>query len=259
MPHTLKVDLNCDLGESFGRYQLGFDEQVMDFITSANIACGFHAGDPATMRRTAELARRKKVAVGAHPGFPDLPGFGRRNMDVSAEEAYDLVLYQIGALDAFARREGLKLQHVKPHGALYNMAVGSAPLAEALVKATRDYDQGLVFVGLPLSEMENAARRFRVRFAAEVFADRTYQPDGSLTSRREAHAFVEDPTEAAARVVTMVREKRVQAVTGQWISIRADTICLHGDNPKAVSFIERIHKALKESGLEIAPLAHWLA
>ncbi len=259
MPNATKVDLNCDLGESFGRYQLGFDKRVMDFISSANIACGFHAGDPGTMRRTIELARRKKVAVGAHPGFPDLQGFGRRNMDVSPEEAYDLALYQIGALDAFARNAGMKLQHVKPHGALYNMAVRSTPLAEALVKATLDYGKDLIFVGLPFSEMEKAAQRLQVSFAAEVFADRTYQQDGSLTSRREKNAFVEDPAEAAMRAVTMVRERKVQAVSGPWISIRADTICLHGDNPQAVSFIERIHKALKESQIEIAPLADWLA
>jgi UPF0271 protein len=252
----MKIDLNSDLGESFGRYQLGFDERVMDFISSANVACGFHAGDPGTMRRTVQLAAKKSVAVGAHPGLPDLQGFGRREIDVTPEEVYDFALYQIGALDAFVRQAGLKLQHVKPHGALYNMAVHSASLSSALVQATRDYRDDLIFVGLPFSEMEKAASRLHVRYAAEVFADRTYQTDGSLTSRRETNAFVKDSSEAARRVIRMVSDGRVQAVSGEWFSIRADTVCLHGDNPEAVSFLAKIHQALKDSGIEILPLAN---
>ena len=250
----IAIDLNSDLGESFGRYQLGFDARVMDFVSSANVACGFHAGDPSTIRKTVRLARQKNVAVGAHPGLADLQGFGRREMQLTPDEAYEMVLYQIGALDAFVRAEGLQLQHVKPHGALYNMAVHNEALSNALVAATRDYRGDLIFVGLPFSEMEKAASRAGLRFAAEVFADRTYQPDGSLTPRRDPAAFVKDAAQAAARVVEMIQTHRVRAVSGEWISIRPDTVCLHGDNPEAVAFIERISQALTGAGIQIQPL-----
>ena len=253
MPN-LTIDLNSDLGESFGHYLLGFDSRVMDFITSANVACGFHAGDASTMRKTVQLARQKQVSVGAHPGFPDLQGFGRREMKLSAEEAYEMTLYQIGALDAFVRAEGLTLQHVKPHGALYNMAVHDAGLADALVRATRDYRSDLIFMGLPFSEMEKAANRAGVRFASEVFADRTYQADGSLTSRSRPDAFVKDPAVAADRVVEMIRSQKVQATSGETLAIRPDTVCLHGDNPQAVAFIESMAEALAKAGIEVKPL-----
>ena len=252
---TLRVDLNCDLGESFGRWRLGADEEVMRSITSANVACGFHAGDPGTMRHTVELAARAGVAVGAHPGLPDLAGFGRRAMAVSAREARDLVLYQIGALDAFVRGTGLRLAHVKPHGALYNQAAHDEALATALVEATAAYDAGLAFVGLPGSAMERAAGHAGVRFAAEVFADRAYRADGSLVPRGQPDALVADPVEAAARVVAMVREGRVRAAGGEWVAIRADTVCVHGDNPHAVAMAAAIRAALDAAGVAVAPLA----
>jgi UPF0271 protein len=252
---TMTIDLNSDLGESFGRYRLGFDGRVMDFVTSANVACGFHAGDPSTMRATVRLAREKQVNIGAHPGFPDLQGFGRRDMALTPEEAYDMTLYQIGALDGFVRAEGLTLQHVKPHGALYNMAVHEPRLADALVNATRDYRRDLIFVGLPFSEMERAASRAAVRFAAEIFADRTYQSDGSLTPRSRPDAFVKDAAAAARRVVAMIQTQQVQTTSGETIPIRPDTVCLHGDNPEAVSFIEKITAALADAGIAVKPLS----
>jgi UPF0271 protein len=255
---SLRIDLNCDMGESFGRYRLGADVQVMDFITSANIACGLHAGDPRTMRETVQLAADKSVAIGAHPGLPDLQGFGRRNMDLTPQEMHDMVLYQIGALDAFLQPHCARMQHVKPHGALYNMAARNYSLAESLARAIKAYRQDLIFIGLPNSEMQKAAEKEGVRFAAEVFADRTYQPDGSLTSRRSPDAFIQDPLAAARRAVAMVREARVQAVSGEWIPIRADTLCLHGDNPQAVSLIQNIRQQVERAGIKIAALGEWL-
>ncbi len=179
-----KIDLNCDMGESFGAYQMGRDKEILDYVTSANIACGFHAGDPATMRRTVRLALGKNVGIGAHPGLPDLVGFGRRPMEISPQEAYDLVVYQIGALYGFVKAEGGQLQHVKPHGALFNMAVKDADLSEAIAEAVYKVDPELILFGLPGSELVNAGKKASLRTASEVFSDRTYQEDGSLTSRR---------------------------------------------------------------------------
>ena len=251
---TLRIDLNCDLGESFGPWRMGVDEELMTRISSANVACGAHAGDPGTMRRTVELARRRGVAVGAHPGLPDLAGFGRRAMVLAADEAYELVLAQIGALDAFVRVAGMALQHVKPHGALYNMAVADDELARALLRATRDFRAGLVFVGLPGSAMERAAQAAGVHFAAEVFADRGYRPDGTLVPRSEPGAFVDDPEKAGARVVTMVGEGRVRAVSGEWVDLRADTVCLHGDGPHAVALAHAVRRALDTAGIAVKPV-----
>ncbi len=252
---TVRVDLNCDLGESFGPWRMGADEEVMSCITSANIACGAHAGDPGTMRRTVELARRHGVAVGAHPGLPDLAGFGRRAMALSPEDAHDLVLYQLGALDGFVRAAGLVLQHVKLHGALYNQAASDDALAGALVEATHAFRSDLIFVGLPGSAMERAAAHAGLRFAAEVFADRAYRADGTLAPRAIAGAVISDPGEAAARAVAMVREGRVRAVTGEWVTLRADTICIHGDNPAAVAMAAAVRRGLEAAGAEVAPLA----
>ncbi|MFI5166803.1 MAG: LamB/YcsF family protein [Thermoanaerobaculales bacterium] len=252
---TLRVDLNCDLGESFGPWQMGADEAVMPFITSANVACGVHAGDPGTMRRTVELAYRHRVAIGAHPGLPDRVGFGRRAMAISPEEAHDLVLSQIGALDAFVRAAGSQLRHVKAHGALYNQAVTDEALAEAIAAAAHDFAPALVLVGLPSSALERAAARAGVPFAAEVFADRNYRADGTLTPRSTPGALVSEPSEAAARAVAMVREGRVRAVTGEWVTVRAETICIHGDNPAAVAMVEAIRRSLEAAGVEVAPLA----
>jgi UPF0271 protein len=251
---TLRVDLNCDLGESFGAWRMGADPGVMPFITSANVACGMHAGDPGTMRRTVALALRHDVAVGAHPGLPDLVGFGRRAMALTPEEAYDLTLAQIGALSAFVKAAGASLQHVKPHGALYTMAAGDDALAAALVLATADAGARLVFVGLPGSALERAARAAHVPFAAEAFADRAYRVDGTLVPRNEVGAVIADPDEAAARAVAMVCEGRVRAASGAWVALRPDTICLHGDGATAVPMAQTIRRAMDEAGVAVRPL-----
>jgi 5-oxoprolinase (ATP-hydrolysing) subunit A len=249
-----RIDLNCDMGESFGAWTMGVDEAIMPFITSVNIACGFHAGDPDTMRRTVECAVRHGVAVGAHPGFPDLIGFGRRDMNVTPEEARNFVLYQIGALSAFVRAQGARLSHVKPHGALYNRAARDAPLASAIALAVKEFDPSLIFIGLANSELVQAGERLGLRVACEVFADRTYQPDGSLTSRRLPHAMLRDPREAAARVIRMVREGKVTTVDGKDCSVRADTVCIHGDTPGALQFAQAVHQELEEAGIQIGSL-----
>jgi 5-oxoprolinase (ATP-hydrolysing) subunit A len=249
-----RIDLNCDMGESFGAWKMGTDEAIMPYITSVSIACGFHGGDPDTMRRTVEGALRHGVAVGAHPGFPDLIGFGRRDMNVTPDEARNFVLYQVGALSAFVRAQGAKLSHVKPHGALYNRAARDAQLASAIVLAVKEFDPSLVFIGLANSELTRSGERIGLRVANEVFADRTYQPDGTLTSRRLPHAMVKDPREAAARVVRMVREGKVKTVDGQDYSVRADTVCIHGDTPGALEFAQTVRQELEEAGIEIGAL-----
>ncbi len=246
-----KIDINCDMGESFGTYRLGRDEEILDYITSANIACGFHAGDPSTMKKTVRLALEKGVGIGAHPGFQDLIGFGRREMQVSPEEAYDLVIYQIGALYAFTKAEGGKLQHVKPHGALFNMAAKDAVLSEAISEAVYDVDPELILFGLSGGELVKAAKRIGLRAASEVFSDRTYQFDGTLTSRREANALIKDPAEAINQVVRMVKEQRVTSVQGDEIRIKADTVCIHGDGEHALQFAKQISETLKRENIEI--------
>lgn len=248
------VDLNCDMGESFGAYQIGADSAVMPWITSANIACGFHGGDPGVMRRTVAAAQEAKVAIGAHPGFPDLVGFGRRAIDVTPQEAYDLVVYQVGALGAFAAAAGVRMQHVKPHGALYNMAVKDAALSDAIAHAVRDVDARLVLFGLAGSIMILAGERAGLRTAHEVFADRNYMADGSLVSRKRNDAMVHDASQAAARALRMVTEGQVQTVDGADIAIRADTICIHGDGPDAAAFARAIRGALEGGGVEVKAL-----
>ena len=246
-----QVDLNCDMGESFGIYQMGTDSQIMPLVSSANIACGFHAGDPSVMRKTLEAAVAQGVAVGAHPGLPDLVGFGRRNMQVSAQEAYDMVVYQVGALAGFAKAAGVSLHHVKPHGALYNMAAKDKALADAIARAVRDIDDSLVLYGLAGSQLIQAGKNAGLRVASEVFADRTYQADGSLTSRSQPNALLQSDEEAVQQVLTMVMEKRVKAVTGEWVSLDADTICIHGDGAHALSFATKVRAALLQAGVEI--------
>lgn len=246
-----QVDLNCDMGESFGVYQLGSDMQIMPLVSSANIACGFHAGDPSVMRKTLETAVSQNVAVGAHPGLPDLVGFGRRNMQISAQDVYDMVVYQVGALLGFARTTGIALHHVKPHGALYNMAAKDKALAGAIARAVKDIDPSLVLYGLAGSELIRAGKEVGLKVASEVFADRTYQADGSLTPRTQPNALLQSDDEAVQQVLTMVTEKRVKAVTGEWVSLDADTICIHGDGVHAFSFATKIRKALLQAGVEI--------
>ena len=250
-----KVDLNSDLGESFGRYTLGMDAEVLPLISSANVACGFHAADPVVMAKTTELAKKFGVAVGAHPGFPDLMGFGRRNMAVSAEEARAYILYQLGALDAFLRPLGIKMQHVKPHGALYNMAARDHELALAICRGIRDFDDSLIVLGLSGSQFGVAAAEVGLRSVSEVFADRAYEEDGSLVARSKPGSMITDEDEAVARVVRMVTEGKVTAITGRDVPLQADSICVHGDGPKAVAFSAKIRAALEARGVEICPIS----
>jgi 5-oxoprolinase (ATP-hydrolysing) subunit A len=252
------VDINCDMGESFGSYKMGRDEEILDHITSANIACGFHAGDPATMRKTVRMALEKNVGLGVHPGLQDLHGFGRRDMNITPQEAYDLVVYQIGALYAFVKSEGGKLQHVKPHGALFNMASKSAPLSEAIAEAVYKVDPELILFGLSGGELVKAGRKIGLRSANEVFSDRTYQDDGSLTSRRESNALITDHSAAVNQVIRMVREGKVHSVQGTDVSIEANTICIHGDGESALEFAQYIPKALNEAGIQVAKISEFL-
>lgn len=261
MTEKIRIDLNSDVGESFGVYKLGLDEEVIPLISSANIACGFHAGDPAVMRRTLSLARQYGVGAGAHPGLPDLIGFGRRSLDASLEEIRDFTAYQIGALQAFASLEGLRLQHVKPHGALYNMAVKNVDIWEAVAQVIAGLDRKLILVvlaGANRRELEAIGARHGIRMAFEFFADRAYNADGSLVSRKEAGAVIHDQELAARRVLKMVREGKVTTRDGADIKLEADTICLHGDNPAAVNLAKRIRETLLEAGVEIVPMGTFL-
>ena len=241
-----RVDLNCDLGEGGT-----LDEAILDFVTSANIACGFHAGDPGVMRRTVEFAARKGVGLGAHPGLRDPEGFGRRTVRLEPREAFDLTLYQIGALQAFAALEGARLHHVKPHGALYTMAARDAGLADALAKAARAADPGLAFFGLAGSDMIRAARREGLVPVEEAFADRGYQADGTLVPRGGPGALVHDPGEAARRAVRLVKEGRITAVDGTELPIRADTICVHSDTPGALELVRALREVFRREGIDV--------
>ena len=247
------IDINCDLGESFGAYRMGCDDQVLSFVSSANIACGFHASDPVTMQKTVRLARERGAAVGAHPGFPDLVGFGRRNMAVSPAELKAMVIYQIGALDAFCRSEGVRLHHVKAHGAMYNMAAKDPSLAHALAEAVHDVDPGLILYGLSGSVMLSAAREAGLAAAGEVFADRAYEEDGTLVSRTKPNAFITSQEEAVTRMLHLITHGTVTAVTGKEIELRADTICIHGDNEKALAFAQALRRALLDENILITP------
>ena len=246
------IDLNSDLGESFGRWTLGSDAELMKVITSANVACGYHAGDPGVMRATVRLARDAGVAVGAHPGLPDLAGFGRRNMAVSAEEVEDMVLYQVGALAAIAASEGVQLRHLKPHGALYNMAVKDRGLADAIARAVRAFDAGLVLFALPGSGLEQAGCAAGLRVAREGFADRAYEADGSLTSRTRPGAVIHSPADVIGRAVRMARDGIVRATNGCDIPMRVDTICTHGDTPASHELTRQLRAALEAEGIEMA-------
>lgn len=245
------IDLNCDLGESFGTYKLGQDEEMLEFVTSVNIACGYHAGDPKTMRETVELAVKRQIGIGAHPGFPDLNGFGRRNMDLSSQEIYDILIYQISALEGFVRISGGTLQHVKPHGALYNMASTNQTLADAIAKAVYDLNPSLILYGLSGSELIKAGSRIGLRTASEVFADRTYQEDGTLTSRRLPEAMIKDDQSAVQQVLRMVKESRVISTQDSEIPIKAETVCIHGDGPNALAFARFIRTALEKETISV--------
>jgi 5-oxoprolinase (ATP-hydrolysing) subunit A len=246
-----EIDLNCDLGESFGAYKIGMDKEVLPFVTSANIACGFHAGDPIVMEKTVEMCLEQGVRVGAHPGFPDLSGFGRRKMSLTPIEVKDSVMYQIGALKAFCDAKGVRLYHVKPHGAMYNMAAKDSKLAMAVCQAIKEVDDSLVLMALSGSEMIRAAKEMGISYASEVFADRAYQRDGSLVPRSQTGAVIEEEEEAVKRVVRMVREGKVVTKDGKEIPIQADSVCVHGDGVKALEFVKKIRKSLGEEGIEV--------
>ena len=254
----MKIVINCDMGESFGPWRMGADEQVMPHITSANIACGAHAGDATVMRRTVAMARSAGVAVGAHPGFADLQGFGRREMIVDPREMEDALLAQVGALEAIARAEGSRLQHVKAHGALYNMAARDRALADAIARAIKAFDASLIMFGLPNSLMIDAGKAAGLRVAAEGFADRAYQPDGSLTPRSQAGAVIHDPEVVVARAVKMATAGVVVTPDGREIALRVDTICVHGDTPGASELTRRIRAALAAAGADVRPVGEWL-
>ncbi len=245
------VDLNCDMGESFSAWSMGADAEVLEHVSSANIACGFHAGDPAIMHHTVAGALARGVAVGAHPSLADLPGFGRRMMRVTPDEVYDLVLYQIGALAGFCHALGGRLAHVKAHGALYNMAAKDATLADAIACAAHDFDPSLVLFGLAGSELVRAGRSAGLTVANEVFADRTYQRDGTLTPRGRPDAVIQDLAAALAQVERMMREGRVRALDGSDVVVEPDTICIHGDERGAVVFARELRALLARLGIAV--------
>ncbi len=250
-----KVDLNCDMGEAFGTYKIAPDEKIMPLITSANIACGWHAGDPHVMRRTVELALEHGVAIGAHPGHPDLLGFGRRQLGLTPAELKDYVIYQIGALAAFVRAAGGRLNHVKAHGAMYNQAAADAGLARAFAEAVAAFDDSLIVVGLANSHLLSEAKKLGLAVASEVFADRGYLPSGALMPRHLPGAVLHDPQVVAARVLQMVKEGRVEASDGSIIELQADTICVHGDTPEALEHLVALRQTLTDAQIEVASMS----
>ncbi|HUL22858.1 MAG TPA: 5-oxoprolinase subunit PxpA [Thermodesulfobacteriota bacterium] len=261
MAKKIQMDMNSDVGESFGVYRLGLDDGVIPHVTSANIACGFHAGDPGVMRKTVALAKQHGVEVGAHPGFPDLLGFGRRNVDASLEEIQDYVIYQIGALMAFAQSQGLKLQHVKAHGSLYNMAVANFRIWEAMAEAVAKVDRDLILVvlaSLKEESLRDIGKRHGIRIAFEAFPDRAYSKDGTLVSRKETGAVIHDHEIVAKRGLKMALEGRVVALDGTEIELRADTLCVHGDNPAAVEMVKRIRQKLEDAGVAVTPMKNFV-
>ena len=247
-----RIDFNCDMGESFGMYTLGYDEEVIKYITSANIACGFHAGDPMWMRRTVELAEEYEVGIGAQPSYPDLKGFGRRYMAVTPEEAKNDLVYQIGALQAFTRTK--RLQHVKPHGALYNQAVNDKALATAICEAVLEVDPDMILLALAGSPWVKIAEDMGVRVAREIFADRALNPDGTLVSRSQPGSVIHDVGEVVERSLKMVTEGKAITITGDVIEAQAESICLHGDTPGAVEMAASVRRALESAGVEIVPI-----
>lgn len=249
----LSIDINCDMGESFGAYRIGEDEEVLPAITSANVACGFHGGDPRVLRRTVAMAAGLNVGIGAHPGFLDLVGFGRRNLQISPDEAYTDVLYQIGALAAFTRAAGAPLQHVKPHGQLNNMAMKDRALADAIVAAIADFDRDLLIVAYG-GEFSDAAEAAGMRVAHEVYADREYMPDGTLVPRSHPGAVIHDAERIVERAVSMVKSGEVRTQSGETIALRVDTICVHGDTPGAAAIARVLRSGLQEAGITVEPL-----
>jgi 5-oxoprolinase (ATP-hydrolysing) subunit A len=257
--NTKHIDLNCDMGESYGRWTLGADEEIMPFITSASVACGFHGGDPHVMRKTVELAVKHGVAIGSHPSLPDVMGFGRRVMAVSAEELRDYICYQTGALREFARVAGGELQHMKTHGILYDMMEKDAALAAAAGQAVLDSGgKSLILVALASGNCDLASRNAGLRVASEGFADRAYNADGTLVSRKIAGSLIADPERAAAQAVRMVVESKVRTLDGAEIDVSVQTICCHGDTPGAPQIVRAVREALEKAGCRVRPLREWL-
>ncbi|WP_125153160.1 LamB/YcsF family protein [Clostridium rectalis] len=254
----IKVDLNSDVGESFGNYTIGMDEEVLKYVSSVNIGCGFHGGDPRVMKSTVNKAYEKEIGIGAHAGFPDLIGFGRRKMDISLEEARDYIIYQMGALQAFCKLKGQNIQHFKLHGAFYNMAAVDYNLALEVAKAVYDFDKNIILLGLSGSKMIKAGKEVGLKVAEEVFADRSYNADGTLVSRKLKGAIIEDKNIAIKRVISMIKYKKVTAITGEDININADSICVHGDNSQAVAFVKFIREKLEEENIKITPLKEFI-
>lgn len=253
----MDIDLNCDMGESFGAYTLGMDEKIISAISSANIACGFHAGDPIVMNRTVKLAADHGVGIGAHPGFPDLMGFGRRNMDCTADEIRNYLVYQIGALQGFCLAHGVQMRHVKPHGALYNMAVGNEPIIRAIAQAIARIDKNLFMVSLAgkhANSMAAIAQEEGIRMIFEAFPDRAYTPEGTLVSRKQPGAVIHDPDEAANRALLMATEGIVVAVDGTPVPLSVQTLCVHGDNPAATALARTIRDRLEASDVSVKPM-----
>lgn len=254
----LRVDLNSDLGESFGNYKIGLDEKVIKYVSSVNIACGWHAGDPEVMEKTIKMAGENGVAIGAHPGFPDLIGFGRRNLSVSPSEMKAYVKYQLGALMAFTKAKGEKIQHVKPHGAMYNMAAKDLQLSKAVAEAIYEVDKDIILLGLANSELIRAGEYVGLKVANEVFADRAYNADGTLVARSKEGSVIHDANIAISRVIRMIKEGKVKAITGEDVNINAQSICVHGDNPEAVEFVKKIKARLQEEGIEVTAICNFI-
>ena len=252
------VDLNSDIGESFGSYNLGMDEEVIKYVSSVNIACGWHAGDPLIMEHTVKEAIKNHVAIGAHPGYPDLMGFGRRNMDISPKEARAYMIYQLGALNAFTKANGTKLQHMKLHGAFYNQASIKPEIAEEIINGILDVDKDIILLALSDSYIANRAKEKGLRVAQEVFADRAYNDDGTLVNRKLHGAFIHDKEEALIRIKKMVLEGKVTTISGKEIQIVADSICVHGDNPLAVDFVRYIREGLINDGIQVKSIGEFI-
>lgn len=253
-----QIDLNCDLGESYGRYTLGRDSEIIPLITSANIACGFHASDPLIMKQTVAMAKQSGVGIGVHPGFPDHMGFGRRRMIITPEEAKTYVTYQMGALYGFCKSQGVKIQHVKPHGAFNNMASEDYSLARAVAEAIAEFDSSIIFLALSGSQMVKAARDLGLRVACEAFADRAYDDEGMLVSRALEGSMIHDEEVAVKRMVRMIKEGKVETITGREIEITADSICVHGDGPRALETVRGLRERLTAEGIVIRPMGEFV-
>ncbi len=249
-----RIDINCDMGESFGAYRLGRDAEVMGYISSANIACGWHAGDPMVMEQTVRTAKENRVAIGAHPGYPDLMGFGRRRMDLTLAEIEAYILYQMGALSAFAKAYDLPLQHLKAHGALGNLAFADLEVSKTIARAAARFDQNMIFVALAGTVMVQAAKEIGVRYVEEVYADRVYNPDGTLQSRKIPGSVIHDPEKAARQALTIIREGYVIAHDGTRVSVKPETLCVHGDTPGAIAILEKIKEDLQKASISVSPM-----